>query len=186
MTRSFTAVLDACVLIPYPLFDVLLRAADAGLYRPVWSADILDEVERNIVAKLGVEPERASRRIGHMKAAFPDASVDGYGQLIPAMTNHQKDRHVLAAAVRANASLIVTANMKDFPDAALSPFSITATTPDDFLLDLLDLSEVKILNSLDSMLEQNSSPPNSVAELAHQLEGTAPKFTSVVLGLLSA
>lgn len=74
-----------------------------------------------------------------MRTAFPDARVTGYESLIPAMTNHPKDRHVLAAAARADAAVIVTANLKDFPAAALEPYQIDAVHPDDFLLDQLEL-----------------------------------------------
>lgn len=136
---AFTVLLDACVLVPYPLFDVLLRLADAETYRPLWSATILAEVERACVQKLQQDPPRVAARIEAMTAAFPEASVTGYEQLVGSMTNHPKDRHVLAAAVVANASLIVTSNLKDFPPSALEPFGIDAIHPDNFLLDLRDL-----------------------------------------------
>ena len=76
-----------------------------------------------------------------MRRAFPLAVVDGYQPLMPAMTNDPKDRHVLAAAVRGEAALIVTADLRDFPPVALDPFDIEAISPDDFLLDQLDLDQ---------------------------------------------
>lgn len=99
---------------------------------------MLAEVERNL-PRLGVSPEKARWRVQQMRAEFPDALVTGYDALTPTMLNHPKDRHVLAAAVRAGAALIVTHNLKDFPDWALSPYDINAVSPDDFLLDQLDL-----------------------------------------------
>jgi hypothetical protein len=69
---SFRAVLDSCVLVPYLLCDVLLHLAEEDLYDPLWSADILDKVQRTLVDKLGVERERAARRVGQMRRAFPD------------------------------------------------------------------------------------------------------------------
>jgi len=86
-----------------------------------------------------VTEAKADRRIGFMRAAFPDAEVTGYEDLIDSMTNHPKDRHVLAAAVRADAAVIVTANLKDFPRSALDPYDLDAMGPDDFLLNQLDL-----------------------------------------------
>ena len=74
-----------------------------------------------------------------MTRSFPGADVTGYESMIGGMTNDPKDRHVLAAAVRADAEAIVTFNLKDFPEAALEPYGITPIHPDDFLLDQLDL-----------------------------------------------
>lgn len=110
----FRVVLDACVLIPYQLSDLLLRLAEAEMFLPLWSDKIMAEVNQNLPLKLGVTPHRAQRRIDHMTTAFPLAAVGGHTDLIPAMTNDPRDRHVLAAAVRGNADLIVTANLKDF------------------------------------------------------------------------
>lgn len=145
---TFRAVLDACVLVPHLLCDVLLHLAEDDLYAPLWSTDILDEVEHTLVAKLGVEPGRAEKRIGQMRRAFPDAQVDDYRPLISAMTNDPKDRHVLAAAVRGNADLIVTTNTRDFPAAALDRYGLSAVHPDDFLLDQLDLDSDATVRAL--------------------------------------
>jgi hypothetical protein len=68
-------LLDACVLLPYQLADLLLRLADAEMFEPLWSEEILVEVERNLVEKFSVTTEKASRRVGHMRAAFPNAGV---------------------------------------------------------------------------------------------------------------
>lgn len=74
-----------------------------------------------------------------MTRSFPDALVTGYESLIDGMTNHPKDRHVLAASVRANAEVIVTFNLAGFPEPALKPYDVAAIHPDEFLLDQLDL-----------------------------------------------
>lgn len=115
---SFIVVLDAGVLIPAPLRDTLLRAVEAGLYRAQWSEDILEEVRRNLISELGRSEEQAQRLVDTIHTAFPEAMVTGYASLTAAMTNHPKDRHVLAAAVVAGAQVIVTSNLKDFPQAA--------------------------------------------------------------------
>ena len=140
-------ILDACVLVPYQLADLLLRIADAELFKPLWSGDLLSEVERNIV-KLGVQPDKAARRIAQMESASPNATVTGFEHLVPAMTTDPKDRHVAAAAVRGGAALIVTANMRDFPQEALARYDIEVVHPDDFLQDQLVLAEATVLTCL--------------------------------------
>ncbi|MEU3456447.1 PIN domain-containing protein [Micromonospora sp. NPDC006766] len=136
------AVLDACVLVPSVLADTLLRCAEQDLYRPVWSRVILDEVLRNLPP--AVRGAKAERRVEAMREHFPEAMVSGYEQLINEMTNDPKDRHVLAAAVAADAEAIVTANLRDFPDHALAPYAIEALHPDDFLCTLLDAAPDRI------------------------------------------
>lgn len=72
---AFSAVLDACVLIPMPIADLLLRLADSKQFRPLWSVDIRDEVERNLISQLGLEPTTARRRVTVMREHFPRVSV---------------------------------------------------------------------------------------------------------------
>lgn len=86
----FRVVLDACVLAPYQLADLLLRLADADLFEPLWSEEILAEVERTIV-KLGVPTEKAQRRVRQMRIAFPNADVTDYQDLIDVMTTDPKE-----------------------------------------------------------------------------------------------
>jgi hypothetical protein len=90
-------VLDTCALYPAYLRDTLLRLANAGAFRPLWSTDILDELERNLAER--TDPERAHRVTELMRRHFPDASITGYEPLITAMTNNAKDRHVLAVVL---------------------------------------------------------------------------------------
>jgi predicted nucleic acid-binding protein len=74
-----------------------------------------------------------------MRRAFPDAEVRGYENLVERMTCDSKDRHVLAAAVRSGAAVLVTFNTDDFPGTSTAAYDITVVHPDDFLLDQLDL-----------------------------------------------
>jgi predicted nucleic acid-binding protein len=134
----FPAFLDTCTLYGAYLCDSLLRLAEACTYRPLWSADVLDELERALVAR-GLEKEAVTHRIGEMRRAFPDAVVRGYENLVETMTCDPKDRHVLAAAVRSDAAVLVTFNIGDFPDTSTAAYDITVVHPDDFLLDQLDL-----------------------------------------------
>jgi hypothetical protein len=108
-------VLDACVLIPMPLADTLLRlASDPRLYLPKWTDHIMAEVSRNLQENFGLSAEQTAYRESEIRRHFGEAWVEGYEDLIPSMTKHEKDRHVLAAAVRCGAETIVTYNLKDF------------------------------------------------------------------------
>ncbi|EME59939.1 hypothetical protein H074_12967 [Amycolatopsis decaplanina DSM 44594] len=165
------------MLIPIRLTDLLLRLAEAGTYRVLWSDEVLDEVERNLVGRFGLEPVRAKRRLTGMRSAFPDSGVTGYEPLIPAMTNDPKDRHVLAAAAHANAAVIVTANLKDFPVSALEPYRIEAVHPDDFLLDQLDLFPAATLRCLREQVSALERPPETLSEFLERFERTVPGFS---------
>lgn len=135
---AYGAVLDACVLVPIGLCDVLLRAAQRDLYRVHWSEDILSEVE-NVLVRLDIEPTKAQKRVATMRAAFERANVTGFAGIIDRMPNHPKDRHVLAAAVVAGAQSIVTFNLKDFPTEGTEQAHIRAEHPDEFLTNLFHL-----------------------------------------------
>lgn len=157
--------------MPYDLSDLLLRLADAQMYEPLWSAEILDEVRRHV-------PDSANSRVDRMARAFPLAAVEGYVGLMSAMTNHEKDRHVLAAAVRGDANLIVTANLRDFPEAALVPYGIEAVHPDDFLLDQLDLDPERVLQVLVDQRGDYTRPELQVEEFYRTLALVVPGFAT--------
>ncbi|WP_417234820.1 PIN domain-containing protein [Arthrobacter sp.] len=166
---SFPVVLDTCVLLPISVADLVLRLAEAKLFRVLWSEEILGELERNLVAKINLEREAAARRLRFMRQAFPDALVENHQALIDSMMCDEKDRHVLAAAVRSNAELIVTSNLKDFPPASTEPYDIEAISPDEFLLDQLDLFPVVVLRCLEEQAAAYRDPRLSVDGLVAQL-----------------
>lgn len=156
------------------------------MYEPLWSEEILDEVERNLTGKFGVSPEKASRRIGRMRAAFPHAVVEGYEAFTPAMTTHPKDRHVAAAAVRGGADLIVTANLGDFPPEALSQYDIQAVHPDDFLQDQLDLCPEVTIACLGEQRRGYTRPQFTFREFYLSLRKTVPNFTDLAVAAEAA
>jgi predicted nucleic acid-binding protein len=134
LVNQYIVVLDACVLLPMPMADTLLRLAeDPAFYLPRWSSETTAEIHRNL-QRWGYTTVQADRRVRAMNAMFEDAEVTGYEPLLEAMRNHPKDRHVLAAAVRCGAHAIVTNNVKDFPPESVEPFGIEMITGDAFLL----------------------------------------------------
>jgi hypothetical protein len=90
----------------------------------------------------GVEENEAKLRAKKLDLAFPDAQVENYEPLIETLILPDlNDRHVLAAAIKINADLIVTNNLKDFPIDYLATFGLKAKSPDDFFTDIIDLNQ---------------------------------------------
>jgi hypothetical protein len=139
---AFTVIYDACVLYPAPLRDLLIRLASKGLVRARWTDRILDESFRNILAnRPDLVPGSLDRTRELMNRALRDVLVTGHEGLIEGLNlPDPDDRHVLAAAIRAGAQVIVTMNLDDFPESALAPFSVEALHPDDFVIHQIDLA----------------------------------------------
>lgn len=176
---SPTVVLDACVLIPIRLATTLLWLAEAGLFQPLWSAPILDEVRRNL-PRVGVTPQQASRRVTLMHEAFgPEALVEGYEALIDQMTCDPKDRHVLAAAVHAGAAAVVTFNLKDFPDEAVHPHHVKVLHPDAFLVQLLGQHPDTVLAVMEREVTAFHNPPQTVTQFLETMTVTVPRFAAL-------
>ncbi|ETW23197.1 PIN domain-containing protein [Mycobacterium gastri] len=175
---AFPVLLDACVLAPMPLADFLLRLADQGIYRPLWSEDILAETRRTMIKRLNVAPELADKRLNTMRDHFVDAEVTGYQDLIGVMRNDKKDRHVLAAAVREHAEVIVTSNDKHFPRKAVDPYHIEVRHPDDFLLDQIDLYEDATLSAILGMVADYGNPPFTAHQILDALGTQVPNFAA--------
>ncbi len=174
MRADYRVVLDACVLIPMPLADTLLRMAEAPrLYLPMWSQTIMDEVTRNLVAKWDMPADTARRREEEMHRHFPEAWVEGFEPLIDAMTNDPGDRHVLAAAVRSHSELIVTYNQRHFPAASLQAWGIEVQGPSGFLRGLYDLDAGLFVSKLH---EQAGAIGISLQRLRHSLSKNVPGF----------
>lgn len=112
----YTALLDANVLVPYTLTDILLRLSEAGFFRPLWSTEVLAETERTLAHLYpDVDNSRFHDRLTAMDLFFTDVTVTGWESL-----PDPDDRHVVAAAVVGGADAIITANLTDFPDPTLA------------------------------------------------------------------
>jgi len=139
---SFSAIYDANVLFPFEVRDILMVAARTSAFAVYWTEAILDEATRNLIAKGLATNDNMTRMVAKMKELYPEATIPlaDYEELIPVMTNNAKDRHVLAAAVAKKINVIVTHNLKHFPDAALDGYDIEAQLPDEFVRHVLDLA----------------------------------------------
>jgi predicted nucleic acid-binding protein len=162
----FKVVLDACVLYPFMIRDVLLQAAANGFYQVYWSEMILDEALRNLVGDGRVREDNAARLVAVMRRAFPEAQVTDHERLIPSMRNDESDRHVTAAAVKAGAQVIVTSNKRDFHDL---PTGIDAQSPDEFLSNLFDLDPPRMLGVLETLARRYRRPPMAIPRILEAL-----------------
>jgi predicted nucleic acid-binding protein len=174
----FSVVLDSCVLYPMYLRDLLLRVAEAELYHAHWSQEILDGAIQNLVADRRITLKQALFLEEQMKLAFPEAMVEVTDRLIPCMDNHPGDRHVLATALIAKAHIIVTDNLKHFPQESLSQFRIEAQSSDRFLTYLYDLYPDRINETIEDMVDSLKKPPLSKQELLNLFKKSVPTFVS--------
>lgn len=169
---AFVAIYDANVLYPDILRNVLIRVAQDGLVQAKWTEQILDETFRSLLNnRPDLNPESLTRTRRLMKAAVRDCIVKGYEPLIQALDlPDPDDRHVLAAAIRAKAQVIVTFNLKDFPPTALSQWDVEALHPDAFLEAQIDLEPPVVLAVIQKIVDQCRRPALTRADVIDALE----------------
>jgi hypothetical protein len=169
---AFTALYDACVLYPAPIRDVLMHLALTDLYRARWTNDIHDEWIRSVLKnRPDLLRERLLRTRDRMNSHVRDALIHDYQDLIPALSlPDPNDRHVLAAAIKGRVDVIVTYNTRDFPEAAIARYEVSAQHPDEFLTHVLDLAPGVVLGALQRLRQSLKSPPVEPAEYLSRLE----------------
>lgn len=179
----FTALLDACVLVPIVLTDTLLRIAERDLYRPLWSDRIVEEaLEATIDIHSDVDSERFRKRFETMSTTFEDACVVDWEHLEARIElPDPEDRHVVAAAIRGRADCIVTANLRDFPVSVLAELDIEVTHPDDFLINQFDLAPRIVLDVIRDQSDRAVNPMLTPMDLVARLSRAGvPNFADLV------
>ncbi|MEI8409171.1 MULTISPECIES: PIN domain-containing protein [unclassified Kribbella] len=168
----FIVMYDANVLYPNSLRDLLIRIAQAGLVQATWTDQILDETFRNLKDhRPDLDPRKLDRTRELMNQAIRDVLVTGHEPLIEILDlPDPDDLHVLAAAIKANAHLIVTENTKDFPPEVLIPWNLAAQTADDFVLGLIDLNRQAVYAQVQRMADSFRNPPSTVEDTLDSLE----------------
>lgn len=125
-----------------------------------------------------LSPERLEITRQRMNAAVPDVLVSGYEDLVEGLKlPDSNDRHVLAAAIRAGAQVIVTANLSDFPASALEKYDVEAQHPDEFVLSLLELYPEAVLQVVSEQAAVLKNPPQTVPQLLETLHNNGLKRT---------
>jgi len=157
-STRFTCVLDTNVIIPIEVRDLLFWFAYDELYTPKWSKHIFKEWEA-VMRRKDIPEDEISKRIGWANEAFPDAMVQNYEVLIEGLKlPDEDDRHVLAAAIKVNANIIVTNNLKDFPYDYLETFGLSAKSADDFLTETIDLNQEIAVQSFRKLVLNRRNP----------------------------
>lgn len=167
MSSVPVAVLDANVLYPAQLRDLLMRLSVNGLFRAHWSDEIHNEWMRNLVANRdNISWEVVERTRDLMDEALPGACVDGYKRHINRLSlPDPDDRHVLAAAIEIEAEFIVTCNLGDFPSNVLRQEGVDACHPDDFVIELYHGQPLEVIAVVKELRASLSKPPQTPEQL---------------------
>lgn len=168
-SSRFTAVLDTNILYPIVIRDVLLWFAHYDLYTPKWSNKIFDEL-RTVMERKGIPQSIIDHRIKMIHENFEDAMVINYEPLIDQVSlPDENDRHVLAAAIKTNANVIVTNNLKDFPSDYLSSLGLSAKNADDFIADIIDLNPNTAVKAFKELVLYRKNPKMDEYEVLDSL-----------------
>lgn len=182
MIRSsgIVAILDACVLYSAPIRDLLLHLADHDLYTPRWTEKIHDEWTRNLLKnRPELSAQQLKKTVAAMQNAFPAAEVLSFESLIKSIhLPDQNDAHVVAAAIRCRANVIITANTKDFPNQYLKRFAIEAQHPDSFITHLIANNPDSSIAAFKNQVANLQNPPMSYITVLSKLENAGLVNTS--------
>ncbi len=181
----FRALFDANIFYSVTLSDLIMESARAGLFRAFWSERIHLEWTTHLKAnRPDLDPFRIDRRKTAMNAAVDDAVVSGFDHLILSLQlPDPDDRHVLAAAITAGATSIVTKDLKDFPAEALGHHGIVALHPDAFLMDVLASDPDGLLNSIANVLARMKNPQIGFHEYRSRLaKAGLPQLAGTLAG----
>lgn len=174
-------VLDTCVLVPVSLTDTLLRCAESGLFSPIWSEEILSELTRALPnAHPHHDPTLLQRRVHLMAKAFPGALHDLTEDREPVVRGlpDSHDEHVLQLALSVGAPVIVTINLRDFPDGICNPLGIQAIHPGDLLVAFATQTPRLIADVLSSQARDTRSPTMTVSRVVSSLGVHVPDFVA--------
>lgn len=162
-----TVVLDASVLYPAPVRDLLLSLAFEGLFEPKWSKKINEEWKRNLLTnRKDIKKDKLEDTINSMNLAFPLANTKNFEKISKTLELPDKnDTHVLACGIKSKSQFIITSNLKDFPNRILNEYNITAIHPDKFILNVIESDEESCLIAFRRLIERLKNPPIKEEEL---------------------
>lgn len=186
--NRFTAFIDACTLVGALKRNILLTLAEAEFFRVRWSAPVLDETQKAI-EKIFIskgEPdaaERAARARARMEDAFEEAMVSEFDAFLCICEGlpDPDDAHVIAAAMKTQAAVIVTDNLKHFPEGFLSSLNIEVRSADAFIADTIALDTGRAVAGIRSMRERFKKPDKTAEMLLLDMEAAGLTETVDIL-----
>ena len=188
MNEDVVAVLDANVLYPFYLREFFMRLSkQAELFQAKWTNEINDEWTRNLIAnKPHLSKKEIKQTVFWMNQTIEDALIHPteHLQFVKGLDlPDPRDGHVIAAAIAANASFIVTKNLKDFPAKILNRFGVEAIHPDNFVLRFESFS-TELLAIIIKMSNQYTNPSMSPHDVLSRLANEIPKTCAKILAIL--
>ena len=179
---GFVVVYDACVLYPAPVRDLLMEIAISDLVQAKWTERIHQEWMTSLLKDRPEIKERIQQTRRLMDTAIPDALVTHYESLIDGITlPDPRDRHVVAAAVKCSAQMIVTANLKDFPQDRLAPYGLEAVHPDQFIEQQMGLNQATVIACAKRIRARLQNPEKSADEYLEILSSSRLPVTADLL-----
>ncbi len=166
MSSNLIVVCDACVLYSAVLRDLCMRLSLAELFEARWTQEIHEEWMRNLLKnRPDVTKERLLRVKDLMNSQLSNALITGYEDSIAELRlSDPGDRHVLAAAIKVNASVILTYNLSDFPTNYVAQYGVSAEHPDNFLCRLLKLYPERVMGVIREGRKKLKNPPISAID----------------------
>lgn len=182
MPNQFTVVLDSCVLYNAPVRDLILQLAAQGLFRARWSIRIENEWMKNLLKnRPDLKKEGLERTCELMRKSILNGLIENYEDLAVGINlPDPDDAHVVAAAQKSQAQIIVTYNLKDFPENILLKYELEAQHPDTFLRNQLDLYPAPFLLSVKTIRARLKKPPRSAQEYLFSLFQHIPQTVNIL------
>jgi predicted nucleic acid-binding protein len=168
MPQAPSAVLDANVLFPFQLRNLLLHLAAEGQFQPLWSDEIVAEFLRALRRDAGLTEAQCAHLSSQMRAYFPHARREGHDDVAKGIPlPDEGDRHVIALAMFHEAEFIVTRNLRHFPTAVLLPLGIEPVDPQTFVEILFAVSPAAVIRAAElhrCSLRKHPLPPDAYLE----------------------
>lgn len=190
--NRYTALIDACSLLPALQKNILLSLAEAEFFRIRWSPKIIEETHMAFLKiyqkRYGDDTEeKAGKAIEAMNSAFPEAMLDDDLSTLISMLQSDynlpdpDDAHVIAAAIKCRADIIITENLKDFPVKVLNSYNMEAKSADAFIADAIGLAPEKAYITIRKMRLRLNNPAFTPETLYHKMEKSGLTETATIL-----
>ncbi|MEM9055647.1 MAG: PIN domain-containing protein [Pseudomonadota bacterium] len=170
IANPFVILLDANVMYPFRTRDVLFTFAQLGLFRARFTEEIIDEWTRSLIRNKPELEQSVLEQAAVVRDVFGECFVTGHEPLICGLQlPDPNDRHVLAAAIKCSAQIIVTENLKDFPSEVLEEHDIEVSGADDVLTNTYDLFPIEGAKALKTVRQRYNNPPYNPSEFLMDL-----------------